>query len=537
MAISRGNALFAVRNVARHGDTDVYPYPLENHWFHDAEESVTGLLMKLDNDFDGWLRSYPLSYTTGLSGVGYNGFRAATQIDPIWNAYLLALLLEIGSEIEKARIPVKKGVVFSYRFKPSEEEVTLFDKDIGWYLFQKTALDRAASAEFVVSTDISDFYSRVYHHRLENALKQATQNGDVVKRIMEISKRLSIGETSYGLPVGGQASRILAELLLNRTDRLLSTNKISFCRFVDDYYLFAQTAGEAQAALVQLSEILLTNEGLTLARSKTRILSKSEFLRSSPIAEAGDANTPDEAMAREFLRFRLAYDPYSQTAAEDYILLKEQLEHFDITGMLAKELRKSRIDEGMTKHIIRAMRYLQPELRDAAVSSLVRNLSLLYPIFPSVAILLHKILPDLSEAARGEVFETLRTLINDRSHIFLVPANLSFAIRILAYDRAEETDALLIEVYERPRTNMMVKRDVLLAMTRRRVDYWLSAQLKQFSTATAWERRALIVASYILSDEGQHWRRRVREGLQDTDALFMQWVGEKNSGQIWELPL
>ena len=74
-------------------------------------------------------------------------------------------------------------------------------------------------------------------------------------------------------------------------------------------------------------------------------------------------------------------------------------------------------------------------------------------------------------------------------------------------------------------------------MTRRGVDYWLSAQLKQFAVVTPWERRALIVASYILSDEGHHWRRRVRNELQDTDALFMHRVGEKNNGQTWELPL
>ncbi len=134
--------------------------------------------------------------------------------------------------------------------------------------------------------------------------------------------------------------------------------------------------------------------------------------------------------------------------------------------------------------------------------SVIRNLDLLYPIFPSIAILLRQILPDMSETARNEVFTVIRALINSRSHILLVQANLSFAIRILAHDRAEETDALLIEVYERPKTNMMIKRDVLLAMTRRGVDYWLSAQLKQFAVVTPWERRALIVASYILSDEG-----------------------------------
>jgi hypothetical protein len=537
MSISRTNALFAVRNIAKHGDTDVYPYPLENHWFHDAENAVADLLMSLDGDFENWLRSYPVNYTTGLSSVGYNGFRAATQIDPIWNAYLLTLLVEIGPDIETARVPPQKNVVFSYRFDPDEETAALFDKEIGWYQFQKEALERAATAEFVVATDISDFYSRIYHHRLENALKLATGNAEAVKRIMEILKRLSIGETSYGLPVGGQASRMLAELLLNRTDRLLGLAKISFCRFVDDYYLFTSSAGEAQSALVQLSDILLTNEGLTLARAKTRVLSKSEFTRSSPIAAAPDGATADEAMARDFLGFRLAYDPYSPTAGEDYVLLQSQLEQFDITGMLAKELRKSRVDEGLTRRLIRAVRYLQPELRDAAALSIAGNLNRLYPIFPSVAILFHQILADLSDGVRRQVFETIRALIQEKSHIMLVPANLSYAIRILAYDRAEETDALLKEAYDHPTSNMMVKRDVILAMARRRVDYWLSSQLKQFAVVTPWERRALIVASYILSDEGSHWRSRNKHNLQAADSSFMQWVGEKNNGRSWELPL
>ena len=218
--------------------------------------------------------------------------------------------------------------------------------------------------------------------------------------------------------------RILAELLLNRTDRLLSAAGISFCRFVDDYYLFTSNPGDAQATLVQLSEILLTNEGLTLARAKTRVLSSSEFLRSSPVAEVESSATSDDAMAQEFLSFRLAFDPYSPTADADYVLLKDQLESFDITGMLARELRKSRIDESFTRHLVKAMRYLRPELRDA-VRSVIQNLHLLYPIFPSVAILLRQIFPDMSDVTRNEVFTVIRALINGRSHILLVPANLS----------------------------------------------------------------------------------------------------------------
>ena len=536
MAITEQSARFAVRNVARHGDTDVFPYPLENHWFHDAEDAVTQLLLQIDGNFDDWLRAYPVNFVTGLSSVGYHGFRAATQIDSIWNAYLLSLLIEIGPDIESARLPPEKNIIFSYRFKLSNERSTLFDSEFGWASFHRTALERAKTFEFVVSTDISDFYPRVYHHRLENSLNQATNETEVVRRIMELLKRLS-GGTSYGLPVGGNTARLLAELLLNRTDRLLRASNVTFVRFVDDYILFADTVDAAQSGLVQLSEILLANEGLTLARAKTRIMSRTEFARTSPLAEPTVADSVDEGMTREFLGLRLAYDPYSPLADEQYETLREQLQRFDITGMLARELRKSRIDEGLTRHLIKSMRFLEAELRDAAVSSIVRNLRVLYPIFPSVAILLRQLLPVISDKTRREVFETMRTLINERSHILLVPANLSFAIRLLAYDRAEETDALLIDVYHRPKTDMMVKRDVLLAMSLRRVDYWLSEQLKRFAVLTLWEKRALIVASYTLGDEGRHWRSRVRNELQDADRAFMNWVGDKNNGRVWEVPL
>ncbi len=536
MAISKESALFAVRNVAHHGDTDVFPFPLENHWFHDDEEAVTRLLMSLDADFDRWLRTYPVNFSTGLASVGYHGFRAASQIDPIWNAYLLALLIEIGSDIEKARLPVEKKIIFSYRFNLSNERNTLFNPEIGWAMFHRTALEYVNSAEFVISTDISDFYPRIYHHRLENALKQATTETEAVKRVMEILKRLS-GGPSYGLPVGGNAARLLAELLLNRTDRLLLAAGIRFCRFVDDYLIFADSATSAQSALVQLSEVLLANEGLTLARAKTRLMSKAEFTRSSPMAEPVAADSVDEATAKEFLGLRLAYDPYSPTADAQYEQLREELARFDITGMLSRELNKSRIDEGLTRQLVKSIRFLPPLLRDAAARSVVRNLRILYPIFPSVAIVLHRLLDELSEEIRLEVFETIRNLIVQNSHIFLVPANLSFAIHILAFDRAEETDALLIDVYHRPKTDMMVKRDVLLAMTRRRVDYWLSEQLKRFAILTPWEKRALIVASYILGDEGRHWRHRFRDEFSETDSEFMKWVGEKNNGRTWDLPL
>jgi len=84
---------------------------------------------------------------------------------------------------------------------------------------------------------------------------------------------------------------------------------------------------------------------------------------------------------------------------------------------------------------------------------------------------------------------------------------------------------------------MMVKRDALLAMTRRRSAYWLSPALRRFAIVTPWERRALLVASYVLGDEGKHWRDSVRRQLGMVEEQFLNWVGSKNDGVLWELPL
>ena len=52
MIVSKDSLLLAVRNVAQWGDTDVLPFPLENHWFHDAEDEVVSVLTELDGAFD-----------------------------------------------------------------------------------------------------------------------------------------------------------------------------------------------------------------------------------------------------------------------------------------------------------------------------------------------------------------------------------------------------------------------------------------------------------------------------------------------------
>lgn len=344
---------FAVENIIRYGDTDIFPYPIERQVIRDKKSECVKLLASIHSSFDDCISQMPLEHEKLLTTVGYTGFRQGTQIDPIWNAYLLGLVIQVGNDIENERIGTDQQTVFSYRFSPNHDDYSLFDKDYGWLAFQKHSVEQAKTFKYVLTCDISDFYPRVYHHRLENALKKATKKSEAVRQIKYLLNNLS-GGVSYGLPVGGPAARLLSELLLNRTDRLLRARGIVFCRFVDDYHVFGNSREEIYSSLVYLSEILLANEGLTIQKNKTRLLTAGEFLETSNFSDLNVPEEGEEKRKREFLSVHLHYDPYSETADEDYELLKGELEKFDIVGMLASEMQKTRVQENLVRKLVRA---------------------------------------------------------------------------------------------------------------------------------------------------------------------------------------
>lgn len=246
----------ALDNVISHGDTDVFPYPFENLVFYDQREDVLSLLESIhgDADFEERLAHFPPSNESLLAPIGYTGFRWATQLDPLWNVYLLRLVLSIADSIESARTDKAKDIVFSYRYHYDPSNHDVFQRDIGWTQFVRHSLQLSNDYSYVVVCDISDFYQRLGHHRLENALGQLHLREDRPWRIMKILAHFS-GARSYGIPVGGPAARLLSELVLNHVDRLLILHKVPFCRFSDDYHIFANSVEQAYDHLVFLSEM------------------------------------------------------------------------------------------------------------------------------------------------------------------------------------------------------------------------------------------------------------------------------------------
>lgn len=524
----------AVDNVVRHGDTDIFPYPVENTAYGEMRDDVVDLLVEISDNFSTAFEQYPPAAERALTVVGYDGFRWGTQIEPLWNAYLLGIVLAIAAEIEEQRISKDKRIIFSYRYEFDEERKTLFAADQGWSAFQEESTRRASESPYVLVCDIADFYPRIYHHRLENALDRSTDRTDIVYQVNTLIKHLS-NNVSYGLPVGGPAARILSELVLNRVDRLLYTDGVSFCRFSDDYRIFVQTREEAYDKLLTLSQYLMDNEGLALQKAKTRIMSSEEFRKHiSPATEEVDPEDPD-AEAKEFLSIRLHFDPYSPTAEEDYRALAEEVHKFDILGLLSSEVRKSRIHPSFVRKLIRALRYMDERAQEGAAITLVENLATVYPVFPAVALLLKAVIGNLEAEAADKVFGHFRSLLRNGSYITRVPVNRGFAVRVLADDTSDEADEVLARLFD-AETNPLIRRDIIYAMAKRNADYWLSNQKIRFNTSSSWERTALLVSSYVLGDEGSHWRKKMKRHVGKADKLLLAWAAQRKQDG-WDIPL
>jgi hypothetical protein len=528
----------AIKNIINYGDTDIFPFPLENQMFYDKFDEVVNFIMDLNKNFTTELSSQPPVNITSCAPVGYTGFRWATQIDPIWNAYFLALIVSIASEIENARIPINEKTVFSYRFKPDFNKGTLFDETLNWKAFQKRSYELASQDDikYVVICDISDFYTRIYHHHLQNALQRCVSDVEAAKRIMLLLQKFS-GLVSYGLPIGGPGARLLAELVLNNNDRILRMNQVKFCRFVDDFHLFTKSREEAQFHLSSLAIKLLKNEGLSLTKSKTQILTSHEFMKLVESRLNGDSEEKQHQEKAKFMSLQINYDPYSSTAQEDYERIKDELKTFNITALLNDELRKSRINQHFSKQLLKAFSILDSKVVSNCFISILRSIDTFYPIFGSVMMALHANFERITDDCVDNIEQMLRKLVVDDSYIIQIELNVAYLIRILGHRQSVENEQALLKIWKKYIDSVMVRTLVMQVFARWRNYPWLTDIKSSFPTMSKWERKVFIIASYMLGDEGSHWREHNKKDFTPFELIIRDWVKERMVDPKWVIPL
>ncbi len=511
----------AIKNIASHGDTDIFPFPFECHLFHDEPEKCAEVLEHLHANYEECMSTYPPDMIENLSQVGYTGFRWAAQIEPFWNAYYLACVIKLAGQIESQRIHEDAETIYSYRFHWQEETGKLF-KDSTWRDYKKRCIQLSYKNPCVVITDIADFYPRIYHHKINNALSRLPDPGDLRTRIMGLLSSFSRINVSYGLPIGGPASRILAELALVAVDRHLKTRQITFCRYADDFCLFCKDKSAAYKTLIFLSELLF-DEGLVLNKKKTRIITAKEYRETSKafLPTGDDKDTSDE---RKLLNISLRYDPYSPTAEEDYENLKAAVGEVDIVGILGREVAKIAIDTTVSKQAINAIKTLDPPLQGGAVRTILdpSNLEVLSPVFVTILRLVRSVYVELLENDRDFVDSTLLSLHHEASPLLSIDLNLSYYIQVIGQRKSQVKEELLVELFETHQSPLL-RRLIILILADWQCHYWLSSLKRRYAGLSSWEKRAFILASYVLGDEGDHWRKHVKRSWSPMDTIARDW--------------
>lgn len=514
----------AAQEIAAHGDNDTLPFDIDTKFFGDKAQEIASIAMGFYQELregpikDNHTRvaSLPVFSERLIAPSGPTGFRVVTKIQPFWNMYYNGLAISIAEHLEARRDPR----THSYRFLP-EGGSRLFDPQRSWRAFKQATVEQAEIAGLgavVVQTDISSFYEHISHHHIENFATDFDGDGRVVgKQLNALLNKFSAGR-SFGLPVGGQGSRVLAELFLKYVDDAMTAAAINWHRYVDDYILIAPNSAAAYRALGTLAQALL-NYGLTLNKSKTVFLSTKHYI-DYVNAQLGD----NDSEATKLRTIDLKFDPYSDNPDEDYESLKETVESLEVRRLLNREIEKSLPDTFLVAQIGRTMR-LHDTVAAFEIASTLLNGTNLHAFRSSWSTIMRGIANLRSDERFTIIFTGIDRLLDDvpnhSEHLLEVEASLLHYLRCLRFASTPARTAYVRNVYERAASD---------TVKRMCIDLWRHWRDRNAFTdlRNKWQRlppdsqRLLWLASHQFGDQGEGMRRQLRGAAEQAWSLGME---------------
>ena len=240
--------------------------------------------------------------------------------------------------------------------------------------------------------------------------------------------------------------------------------------------------------------------------------------------------------ARSFITFSLRFDPYSPNAVEEYERLKDEVSKFDIVGLLGRELKKTRVHTALTKKLLAAIRYLSAPAQNELVKSLLDNLDSLAPLLPNVMTVIRSVFSALDAETQAFVSSAVQELIRSESPLAQLDLNLAYMLRVLGCAPSPETEEIFVAVHN-GNTHPLVRKEVVLLMAKIGASYWVSDIKARYALLSPWEKRAFIAASYLLADEGKHWRQHERAKFLPFEELVRDWASERWKSPTWTIPV
>jgi hypothetical protein len=514
--LTEGSIKRAIEHLSSYGDTDVFPHLIELVFLQETADKVIQELAQLDLDSFS-----PAQAVETIAPKSRYGFRIVHPQLLLETLLYTAAVIEIADDLEKLKRPLNEFGPYGYRFA-SAGNGSLFIKDRSYRDWLKWQSREVVSGHYtnVVATDIADFYQRIYMHRIENCFDTATAKKGVKRFIEKIIKQIRSRQT-HGIPVGGTASRIIAEAILADSDNALADEGIICTRFVDDFRIFVKPDQNPYTILAFLADQLAASEGLSLNAQKTRLFSKEEF-QIFVDQQTGDAFDDAEKKAINDLSHAFYFD---EEPDEDDLA---RLRALNLLTMLTTELSTEIWDFGKIKAIFRALR-LAPD--PESVQALFDNFDAFLPFVKDLALYLDALYSE-TPADIGILREkVLGQIMNGAAAT--VPVIRVWLLELFVREDFQVSTAELNAI---KLTESIENRQMYLIKGLNGDVNFFRRQKTRFDERNNYEKSAFILGATCLpKDEFETWIGAIRPNLsRPLDRLFCDWARGK-SGKLREI--
>ncbi len=503
----------AINNTILEGITDVelFSRPFELDMLKDKtfRQNVFEKLLPIlkSNDINK-LQFLPLANCL-VPKKDFFAFRKCALIDPLDEIKYLTLVIMLAELIEKNRDPKRNNRIFSYRWQPAKGH--LFSGKYNFTAFrsyvQKQSQKR--NVHVVAECDIANFYDRINLHRLECILSSFELIDTKYVKTIDALLKFWANRDSYGLPVGSNASRILAEAALIEVDKYLISHNVNFCRFVDDFRFFAPDAATAHYWL-SLLVTRLNKEGLCINSSKTLLRDVSKELKnisvSCSLVKSTQKEQEDHSAISKIIR---GYSGFIPTKFRN--LRKNEIEKFKTVNIEThfSELKKTELIE--PKKFIECVKICAAQNSSQHFCELV-TLTKKFPQF--LPLILDAILKNIDIFCDGEKKNIIEVLEQTWLHNATCSEYIHiYVVKFLGHPKIAQKD-ILFSFFKRLTRNQgnYIGRAILEQITpfveRGQVleirDYFLRADI--------WEKRqiAKMVSMHLINDEKVPYFKNLR---------------------------
>ncbi len=260
----------AIERVYRNIGSGCFPNRLDaamiKNFKIDVKTRVTELLNDLKMDWaNGTARYFDLPKQDGLvRPICYLDVEVAVAYQALVDAATASLEPYISEKFDDR--------ILSHRLRSPNSEVMFQRPSESYRRYLDIQNEQSKSREYshCLKLDISNYYERIYHHKLQQLLERRGVPSAVTTAICRLLRKFANGD-SHGIPQGLWASDYLGNTYLLYLDEFLDDKGNLAIRYVDDYRIFCSSEAEARSILKECAG-MLRELGLNLQPQKTSII-------------------------------------------------------------------------------------------------------------------------------------------------------------------------------------------------------------------------------------------------------------------------